>query len=378
MPYTSSDNTNSTPIKGIGFFAMFSTADFNYELPEKLIAQHAVTASESRRLLVYKDSRIQHHRVHNLPNLIPSNALLVLNNTKVIPSRIRAKLPTGGHLEVLLNRPSDSSQSTWNALARPLKKLLKYDQLELGQGLTMKICGKTAGPIPMVEIKFNKSQEKVLNWLEKNGFIPLPPYINRHNERPAWQSDDLNSYQTCYAKHAGSVAAPTAGLHFNQGLIEKLQDKGIDFTEVTLHVGAGTFLPVKTQAISAHQMHSERYLVTSSCQEKIQKFKVDGRPIFAVGTTSFRAIETFFNKPDLDADRWHETDLFIFPKNKAHIYKSKIFNGIMTNFHQPQSTLFMLICALIGYDEAKAMYSEAITHKYKFFSYGDSSLLCWH
>ena len=227
-------------------------------------------------------------------------------------------------------------------------------------------------------MEFDCSWDNFYALIDRYGDIPLPPYIKRSGED---EVNDKERYQTVYSGPKGSVAAPTAGLHFTEDLIEQLnQEYNIEMLDITLHVGAGTFLPVKSESIEHHKMHSETYLITESVYEKLVRAKQEHRPIFAVGTTSLRCIEAFFqmgmsqdHKTNLD--RWHKTDIFIYPKSKDYRFRSSIFNGIITNFHLPESTLIMLISALAGYERTLEIYRYAIEQELRFFSYGDSSLI---
>jgi S-adenosylmethionine:tRNA ribosyltransferase-isomerase len=233
-----------------------------------------------------------------------------------------------------------------------------------------------------IELAFNRSASSMAKWLDSFGYIPLPPYIKRLEAKPAAESSDRERYQTVYASNPGSVAAPTAGLHFTNELLTLLQNHSIQVEFVSLHVGAGTFLPVKSTTISAHKMHAERYRVGHKTASALLQAKQEGRPIVAVGTTTLRSLEALYRTSNSDtqrfiqaADEWRTTDLFIYPAHAEDRYRPWVVDGLFTNFHQPCSTLFMLVSALIGLNEAKTFYQAAIGRKMRLFSYGDASLL---
>lgn len=349
--------------------------DFHYDLPDHLIAQAPSRDTKQNKLLIYDlGHAIRHSQIRKLINEIPDNALIIANDTKVIPGRIKGVFDTGGKFELMLLSPKLGNANCWNAMGKPIKKLKVGRKIILEESLTAEIVSLNEGATPTIDVRFDTATDDLFQWLSRHGYIPLPPYIKRPEEAQAPLSPDKDSYQTAFAKHEGSVAAPTAGLHFDRELIQQLEDKGVKFTTVTHHVGAGTFLPVKVDDISQHNMHTERYLISSDSHRIISEYKLQSKPIIAIGTTSFRCIESFYGN-ELMPDRWHSTDLFVYPAHRGQIYQPIIPDALMTNFHQPCSTLFMLISALIGLDEAKSIYQEAIDQKYRFFSYGDSSLL---
>lgn len=358
-----------------------SLADFTLQIPQELIAQQALAERDGARLLIhYPNQNPIHSKIRKLEEHLNQNTLLIMNDTQVFASRLMGHLTDGHAAEIfLLEKPSLIDQRILApCLVRPSKKIHDLSLVEFSDGLKGQIHKNTEGPNPTYRIEFLERDENTLAlWLTKHAYVPLPPYIRREHKLPWEASDDRERYQTVYASRQGSVAAPTAGLHFSHALLEALKRKGIKIATVTLHVGGGTFLPVRTKDLSEHKMHKEKYSVPSRTWDDIITAKSLGHKIVAVGTTSFRCIESFIKKeePKNQTDRWFETDLFVYPKYKEDKYNSKFFNGIITNFHQPNSTLFMLICALIGFDEAHKLYREAIEQKYRFFSYGDSTLL---
>jgi len=359
--------------------------DFSYQLPEELIAQQPAERRDGSRLLEYRQGQINHHHFAEIASLIPSNSLLIVNDSKVIPGRIYGHTPHGGKVEIMLLSPSQPQESEqtcrWQALGRPMKKLGPGQQLTFDGSCHGEIITRQQSKSgPFLEIEFKMSLAFFENWLDRYGQIPLPPYIRRDNPGAGNKSPDRDRYQTIFASHKGSVAAPTAGLHFTPEIFAELENRGITISPVTLHVGAGTFLPVKTEQPNEHSMHSELYMVQKDTYQKIQTAILEKRPIIAVGTTSFRCLQAFYqrslNEPaEQLTNRWLETDLYIYPKHKQERYKPWAIQAILTNFHQPESTLFMLICALIGWQEAHAAYQTAIAKRYRFFSYGDATLL---
>lgn len=359
--------------------------DFDYHLPEERIAQYPAEPRDSAKLLLRKsDHSIKHHKVADLPSLLDRPCLFIINETKVRSARIKFNLQTGGRAELLLTnvdpQRSDSRSSVWTGVARPMKKMKPGLQLTLGNGLQAEIEGKISEM--EVRIKINQPIADVESWLESSGIAPLPPYIHRDHLDPKQRQKDISRYQTVFARDLGSSAAPTAGLHFTPELIEKLKDAGHQFAPVTLHVGLGTFLPVKHDNIDLHKMHTETYCITQDSLKQMKQARSENRAIIAVGTTSLRCIYSFLQPfggieaaPLSACDKWHETDLFIRPQTSDQGPIQAHVDALMTNFHQPKSTLFMLICALLGYEQACTVYQEAMKTDYRFLSYGDSSLL---
>lgn len=359
--------------------------DFSFKVPEDLIAQNPLPNRDDARCLVWRDGTATNRHIKDLSLEIPAGSLIILNDSRVIASRIRFQLATGGHAELLLLEPTLEEDDAWLALARPMKRFKVGTILDLGVGLKATILsvpeGSDQGPDPL-KVSFSLKGTSLLEWLESNAEMPLPPYIERRHAPNVIKNQDRIRYQTVYAKPEGSVAAPTAGLHFTPEVLETLKAKGCSFASTTLHVGAGTFLPVKSSRIDHHHMHSERFLVPRDTLEQISRTKADQRPVVVIGTTALRSLEGLKQLADNAglpvesfSDTWLRTQIFIRPKFKEDRFKPWCANALITNFHQPESTLYMLICALVGYDNASKIYSHAIRDNYRFFSYGDSSLL---
>lgn len=335
-------------------------SDFDYFLPEELIAQHPCMPRDHSRLLVLnkKTGATSHKRFYDLPDYLKAGDTLVFNDTKVIPARlIGSKAETGGKVEVfLLNRKSGEE---WEALVKPGKKARIGAVIEFSEELSCEVVGNTDFGGRIVRFKFNGIFEEILDTL---GQTPLPPYIKE-------QLADKERYQTVYARERGSAAAPTAGLHFTKELMEKIQAKGVNLAFVTLHVGLGTFRPVNTDDITNHVMHREYYSVPPETAELIHKTKKEGGRVIAIGTTAIRTLETAGQDGELTAKSgW--TEIFIYPG-----YQFKIIDAAVTNFHLPKSTLLMLISALAGQENVLATYREAVAEEYRFFSFGDAMLI---
>ncbi len=358
-----------------------SLLDFNLQIPQELIAQQALAERDGARLLIHHSGqRPINCKIRDLTNLLTQDTLLIMNNTEVFASRLMGKLADGHPAEVfLLEKPClINNRLIAPCLVRPSKKIHDLSLISFPDGMNGQIYKNSDSSPPAYSVEFLKQDENTIStWLKTHAYVPLPPYIRREHKLPWNSSEDRDRYQTVYASQGGSVAAPTAGLHFSHTLLECLRQSGVKIATVTLHVGGGTFLPVRTNYLSQHKMHKEKYYVPSKTWEAIINAKKLSHKIVAVGTTSFRCIESFIAHETTESktDKWLETDLFIYPQHKEDKYHSPIFDGILTNFHQPNSTLFMLICALIGFNEAHTLYKEAISQKYRFFSYGDSSLL---
>lgn len=369
-------NTNSNPL---------TLSDFGYNLPENLIAQTPHPNRDGSKLLERKsDGTHLNHLFSELPKILPENSLIIINNSRVFASRLIGHIETGAKVEIfLLEKPSKGEKTKAQALAKPMKKLKLGTKVLFENNVTATVIEKdtrSEGVSP-ITVEFNTSQEKFLKWANDFGYIPLPPYINRENPKTASASHDAETYQNVFANPLGSVAAPTAGLHFTEAVIKNLKEKNIDIKTVTLHVGAGTFLPVKQNDISKHIMHKEYFNVPEETIKSIQRAKLQGKKVIFVGTTTLRSLESLYlkskneNKDILDlANRWHGTDLFLRPRYKNEIYSPWGCDALITNFHQPYSTLFMLISNLIGYENAQAHYKKAVSERYRFFSYGDSNL----
>ena len=362
--------------------------DFGFTAPESQIAQNPLPQRDASKLLVWDGHQAAHHFVSNLDTVVPENSLFIVNNSRVIASRIHGQIPTGAKVEILLLEPITNQSSTkeaWFCLGKPMRKLKVGSELrfkgELHAVVTSMIDHASDGPQPFT-IEFNLKGEALFAWLDQHGEMPLPPYISRKDVSALQDEADRNNYQTVYSQGLGSVAAPTAGLHFSRNLMDKLRARGCEFAHLTLHVGAGTFLPVKSQDPAQHKMHSERFIVPRSTYDAIQNAKKTGQTVIVVGTTALRSLEGLKwlaanQNQDMSqlVETWLRTDIFIRPTYRNDRFQPWAADYLMTNFHQPQSTLFMLICALIGFDNAHKMYAEAINSSYRLFSYGDSSLL---
>lgn len=359
--------------------------DFAYDLPAELIAQQPLAERAAARLLLHTPAGdLRHHHVSDLPKLLKPQTLFLYNNTQVFPSRLWGSLPSGGKVELfLLQAPSGGEQAQAQAIGRPMKKLSVGTRLALPAGLFATVKHRfSSGSKESLLVEFSCSCDDFFAWARQHGYVPLPPYIKRQDLQPAANSPDLERYQTVYAATVGAVAAPTAGLHLTAQLMQDLLAQGINLKPITLHVGAGTFMPVSHDNIAEHPMHTETYLVSKDTLQSIEAARSEKQDIVALGTTTLRCVEALYQKaaakacsPFAFANTWQSTDLFIWPKTRMQHYHSPIFSGIMTNFHQPQSTLFMLICALLGYTKAQELYACAVAEKYRFFSYGDTSLL---
>ena len=326
--------------------------DFYYELPEELIAQDPLEDRSSSRLLVLdrQSGAVSHHTFREIADYLNEGDCLVINDTKVIPARlIGSKEETGAKIEVLLLKRKENN--IWETLVKPGKKAKAGARISFGEGLlTGEVVGIADEGNRLIRFSYEGIFEEILDQL---GQMPLPPYITH-------QLEDKNRYQTVYAKHTGSAAAPTAGLHFTPELLKELEEKGVEIARVTLHVGLGTFRPVKVDEITDHHMHSEFYRIDEEAAEKINRAKAAGNRVICVGTTSCRTIESA-------AD---ETGIFIYPG-----YQFKVLDGLITNFHLPESTLIMLVSALAGRENVLGAYKEAVEERYRFFSFGDAMLI---
>lgn len=342
--------------------------DFDFDLPERLIATRPAQPRSSARLLVAQGGGIMDSNVHDLTRHLRPGDRLVLNDTRVIPARlfgVRARTsPEGTHrarIEVTLLEPR--ADGTWSALIKPLKKVREGEVLTFSPELSATLEGRAAG---QGHLRFNLTGDDFDAALAQAGAMPLPPYIAA--KRPADARDKVD-YQTVWARNTGAVAAPTASLHFDAPLLAALQAQGVDFSFVTLHVGAGTFLPVKVEDVTTHKMHAEWGQVTAQAASEIAATKAAGHRVIPVGTTALRLIESAA-RGGVIAPWDGDTDIFIYPG-----FKFQITDALMTNFHLPKSTLMMLVSALMGMDRMRAIYDHAIAQEYRFFSYGDSSLL---
>jgi S-adenosylmethionine:tRNA ribosyltransferase-isomerase len=338
------------------------TDDFDFALPDSLIAQQAVEPRDHARLLQVRPGQgCADRHVYDLPDLLQPGDVIVMNNTKVIPARLfgqRGEVK----VELLLHKPEGEH---WLAFAKPGKRLKICQTITIGPDFSAEILEKREGG--EVLLRFACLGHEFMDLLQHYGQIPLPPYIKRPEGA---SSADISRYQTVYAQHEGSVAAPTAGLHFTPDLIQKLKSKGIEIHYLTLHVGAGTFLPVKVESLKDHVMHAEWGEISAATATALTAAKQAGRRIVAVGTTSMRLLETAARNDGSVVPFIGETSIFIYPG-----YHFKLVDLLMTNFHLPKSTLFMLVSAFSGLETMQAAYAHAIAQGYRFYSYGDSSLL---
>lgn len=339
-----------------------NVADFDFDLPELLIAQHPAEPRDSSRLMVVNrsDGRIEHRRFRDLTALLKAGDVLVINNTRVIPARlIGEKEGSGTKIEVLLLKRIELN--VWEVLLKPGRRLKVGQRLNFGNGiLQAELLAVLENGNRRIKFIYSGVFETILDEL---GQMPLPPYITA-------QLEDQERYQTVYAKERGSVAAPTAGLHFTAELIDALRQKGVEIVEILLHVGLGTFRPVKAENIQEHNMHSEYYRVDLAAAEGINRAKLEGRRVIAVGTTAARTLESVGNDQGMVASGEGWTDIFIYPG-----YSFKVVNALLTNFHIPKSTLLMLVSALAGRELILKAYNSAVEEQYRFYSFGDAMFI---
>ncbi len=362
-------------------------SDLDYDLPPELIAQAPLPDRSASRLLLVsrRTCRFEDCLFRDLPQLIEPSDFLVLNDSRVFAARLLGKRESGGKIEVLLLRPVDvangsaptdlargdstsrrgkstCSRMTWEALVRPKRKMRLHSQLLFSPELTGSVVDRCEGEKALIEFHFRADFHAIL---EKIGHVPLPPYIRR-----ADSAEDRTRYQTIYANPRGSIAAPTAGLHFTPAILEQLKSRGIEYFTITLHVGYGTFRPVKTEAVKDHRIDPEPFEISPAAAGGIREALRSGLRLIAVGTTTTRVLEYWKRRsPALEALRG-ETDLFIYPP-----FGFQIVQGLLTNFHLPRSSLFALVCALLGKDLARACYRHAVQERYRFYSYGDCMLI---
>ena len=341
---------------------LIKTHDFYYDLPPELIAQTPIARRDASRLLTLnkETGETEHHHFYDLPSFLRPGDCLVLNDSRVLPARlIGHRVPTGGACEVVLL--IDRGENTWECLVRPGKKLREGAVISFGEG---ELTGQIAQVLDNGNRLIRFSYEGIfLEILERLGKMPLPPYIKE-------ELQDSERYQTVYSKEIGSAAAPTAGLHFTPELLEKIQAMGVAVCYVTLHVGLGTFRPVKAEEITDHQMHSEYCVISDETAQIINRTKAAGGRVICVGTTSCRTIESFAAEDGTMTERSGWTNIFIYPG-----YRFKVLDGLVTNFHLPESTLIMLVSALAGREHVLAAYEEAVREKYRFFSFGDAMFI---
>ncbi len=336
--------------------------EFDYNLPEELIAQTPIKQRDASRLMVLdkKTGEIEHKHFYDIIDYLNPGDTLVLNDTKVLPARlIGEKVSTKAVIEVLLLKNVEGD--TWDTLVKPARRIHVGDVVSFGEGLLKLTCTEVKDEGIRV---FEASYEGIFyELLDKLGTMPLPPYIHEKLE-------DKDRYQTVYAKEVGSAAAPTAGLHFTKELLEKIKEKGINIVYLTLHVGLGTFRPVKVEDVTKHKMHSEFYSLSKSVADTLNKTRENGKRIIAVGTTSTRTLETIYQKFGEFREDSGFTDIFIYPGKEV-----KSIDGLITNFHLPKSTLIMLVSAIAGKDNILNAYNIAVKEKYRFFSFGDAMFI---
>lgn len=335
-------------------------SDFYYDLPEELIAQEPVEPRDSAKLLVYDrhNQQITDKVFSDIVDYLKCGDVLVINNTRVLPARIFGHKQTGAKVEFLLHKRLNLTD--WKVLVRPARKAMRSDKIIFSDNLSATVMDLGEDGARTVRFEFDGVFEDILNSI---GEMPLPHYIHKKLE-------DNESYQTVYSKIVGSSAAPTAGLHFTPELLKRIADKGILVVEVLLHVGLGTFRPVKTENILDHKMHSEYYSVSKEAADTINAAVREGRRVIAVGTTSVRVLESVADENGYVRECCGDTDIFIYPP-----YKFKTVNALITNFHLPESTLVMLVSAFCGREQTLAFYKYAVEHKYRFFSFGDACFL---
>lgn len=335
-------------------------SDFYYNLPEELIAQTPVEPRDHSRMLVYdrQTGEIEHKHFYDIIDYLKAGDVLVINDTKVLPARIYGvKEGTGAKIEFLLHKRIRLDE--WEVLVKPAKKATVGAVIRFSDELTATVTGYIGEGLRTVRFSYDGVFEDILS---RVGEMPLPHYIHE-------RLSDGTRYQTVYARESGSSAAPTAGLHFTPELLQKIRDKGVEVVKVLLHVGLGTFRPVKAENILDHKMHSEYYCVTPEAAAAVNKAKAEGRRVIAVGTTSVRTLESAWHDGKLNAESG-ETSIFIYPP-----YKFKAVDALITNFHLPESTLIMLVSAFMGRENALKMYECAVENKYRFFSFGDATFL---
>lgn len=341
-------------------------SEFDYDLPDELIAQEPAAKRDHSRLLVVErqTGHCAHHTFADLPHLLPPDAVLVFNDTRVIAARLQGRKESGGKIEVLLLHRLPGDGEEWEALCKGGQNMQVGARVYFAPGL------QAEWRRPPQEgrgvLKFF-SQEDFIALLERYGEVPLPPYIKRPSQPTG---ADRERYQTVYARHPGAVAAPTAGLHFTEALLETLRRRGVETLFVTLHVGVGTFQPIRAEQVEAHRMEAEEYEISEEVATRVNRAKAAGRKVIAVGTTSTRALEAA-GLPEGKVRygrRW--TDLFIYPG-----YRFRVIDGLITNFHLPRSTLLLLVSAFAGRELMRRAYAEAIAQRYRFYSYGDATLI---
>ena len=355
------DNEKILNVEAHGAPTNLKKSDFYYDLPEELIAQTPAEPRDSSRLLVYDraSGKVEHKIFRDIKNYLRKGDVLVVNNTKVLPARLFAHTEHGGKVEVLLLKRLSALR--WEVLVKPGKKCRPGTVLTIEEKLSLTVASVTESGERIVDFKCDGVFEEAL---ERVGSMPLPPYIHE-------KLKDKNRYQTVYAKTDGSAAAPTAGLHFTPQLLEEIKSMGVEVAEILLHVGLGTFRPVKEDAITDHKMHSEYYEVNERAAEIISRAKRKGRRVIAVGTTSVRTLESAAKDDGTIEPCRGNTSIFIYPP-----YKFRCVDALITNFHLPESTLIMLVAAMVGREKILELYKTAVEEKYRFFSFGDCMFIC--
>ena len=354
------DNEKILNVEAHGAPTNLKKSDFYYDLPEELIAQTPAEPRDSSRLLVYDraSGKVEHKIFRDIKNYLRKGDVLVVNNTKVLPARLFAHTEHGGKVEVLLLKRLSALR--WEVLVKPGKKCRPGTVLTIDEKLSLTVVSVTESGERIVDFKCGVFEEA----LERVGSMPLPPYIHE-------KLKDKNRYQTVYAKTDGSAAAPTAGLHFTPQLLEEIKAMGVEVAEILLHVGLGTFRPVKEDAITDHKMHSEYYEVNERAADIISRAKREGRRVIAVGTTSVRTLESAAKDDGTIEPCRGNTSIFIYPP-----YKFRCVDALITNFHLPESTLIMLVAAMVGREKILELYKTAVEEKYRFFSFGDAMFIC--
>lgn len=341
--------------------------EFDFNLPEELIAQHpsGIRGQDKLMLLNRKTGETEHHNMSDLPDLILPGTLMIFNNSKVRRARCYGiKETTGREQEFMFLNQIDSTGNTWNTMVKGAKKQKPGMRYTFPDGTTGTIIEREENT--GTEFRALRFESPVTEeWFEKNGHIPLPPYIKRE-----YTEEDSERYQNIYAKETGSAACPTAGLHFTEEMLSRLSEKGIERDFVTLHVGLGTFLPVREEKIEDHKMHEEAFTVSEATAEKINQAKKEGRPVLAVGTTSVRTLESACDENGIVKAGTSSTHIFMYPG-----YKFKVIDQMFTNFHTPESTLIMLVSAFAGREHILNAYKNAVENRYRFFSYGDAMFI---
>jgi len=350
-------------------------SEFDYDLsPERIAQRPADRRDESRLMVVGSGGEFQHRRFGEIVELLRPGDLLVVNDTRVIPARLRGEKPTGGRVEILLDRPLGKTRQEdgkicqrFTCLLRSSRPLKPGSEVRLpGSALAVRTDNGHSTPGPEVELRLPTAVDE---YLDSHGEVPLPVYIRRGPEEISLEDEDRRRYQTVYASKPGAVAAPTAGLHFTPPLLSAIEERGVELTSVTLHVGPGTFLPVRCEGVEQHHMLPERYEITYQAASAINTARSTGRRVVAVGTTVVRAIEGAFDGKKVPAGKG-QTDLFIRPG-----YSFELVDALLTNFHLPRSTLLMLVCAFASVERMKKAYEEAVKHDYRFYSYGDAMFI---